>query len=346
MASLRRWWRSPQQGPALHGLPGRPLSRHSQRLLPPERSATVHILSLADMEHSMSDCGNNCGCSGNAQPQAEAPRRQEGAATSRVSRFTVAKMDCAAEERMVRLALEPMPEVAALIFDLPGRRLQVLHDGDIAPVAQKLDTLGLGARLIETVSAAGSAPPSTPDAGKQAAVLRWLLAINALMFLVELGSGLLAQSTGLIADSLDMFADAAVYGVSLYAVGRAVTLQVRAARLAGVVQLLLALLALGEVGRRFLFGSEPESLPMMGIGLLALLANVTCLYLITGQRDGGVHMRASWIFSANDVLANLGVIVAGALVAWTGSPWPDLLIGTAVGLLVLDGARRILALKA
>ncbi|MNW14296.1 hypothetical protein D3C71_2124780 [compost metagenome] len=56
-------------------------------------------------------------------------------------------------------------------------------------------------------------------------------------------------------------------------------------------------------------------------------------------------MRASWIFSANDVLANLGVIVAGALVAWTGSPYPDLLIGSVVGLLVLDGARRILALK-
>ena len=134
--------------------------------------------------------------------------------------------------------------------------------------------------------------------------------------------------------------------MALYAVGRAVALQLRAARLAGVIQLLLALGALAEVGRRFLFGSEPASVPMMGIGLLALIANVTCLYLISGQREGGVHMRASWIFSANDVLANLGVIVAGALVAWTASPWPDLLIGTVVGLLVLAGARRILRLKA
>ena len=112
------------------------------------------------------------------------------------------------------------------------------------------------------------------------------------------------------------------------------------------MQVVLALTALAEVARRFLLGSEPQSLSMMGIGLLALAANVACLLLIHGQRDGGVHMRASWIFSANDVLANLGVILAGALVAWTGSAWPDLLIGTAVALLVLNGARRILALKA
>jgi Co/Zn/Cd efflux system component len=75
-------------------------------------------------------------------------------------------------------------------------------------------------------------------------------------------------------------------------------------------------------------------------------ANVTCMALLAKYRDGGAHMRASWIFSINDVLANLGVIVAGALVAWTGSNLPDLVIGTLIGLLVLNGARRILTLRA
>lgn len=292
----------------------------------------------------MSDCGKSCGCAGDTAANGNPAQAQ--ARAGQLSLFAVAKMDCAAEERMVRMALEPMTQVLGLVFDLPGRRLQVLHDGEIAPVAERLAALGLGARLIETTRASDREAPAQPDTRQQARALTWLLAINALMFVVELGSGLIAQSTGLIADSLDMFADAAVYGVALYAVGRAASLQLRAAQLAGVVQLLLALMALAEVGRRALFGSEPESLPMIGVGLLALLANVTCLYLISGQRDGGVHMRASWIFSANDVLANLGVIVAGALVAWTGSPWPDLLIGTAVGLLVLAGARRILMLQA
>lgn len=179
----------------------------------------------------------------------------------------------------------------------------------------------------------------------EANTLRWLLGINALMFVVEIVTGWLAQSTGLIADSLDMLADAAVYGLALYAVGHAGR-QLGAARLSGWLQMLLALGVLSEVMRRWLFGSAPEPLPMMGIALLALVANVACLALLARHRDGGAHMRASWIFSTNDVLANLGVILAGALVAWTGSNLPDLLIGLLIALLVLNGARRILQLRA
>lgn len=186
---------------------------------------------------------------------------------------------------------------------------------------------------------------ATAAAMAEAHTLRWLLAINATMFVVEIVAGWLAQSTGLIADSLDMFADAAVYGLALYAVGHAGR-QLGAARLSGWLQLLLALGVLGEVLRRWLTGSEPEPLPMMGIALLALAANVACMAMLAKHRGGGAHMRASWIFSTNDVLANLGVIIAGALVAWTGSNLPDLVIGTLIGLLVLNGARRILGLKA
>ena len=163
--------------------------------------------------------------------------------------------------------------------------------------------------------------------------------------MIEVVLGLLAQSAGLLADSLDMFADAAVYSLALYAVGRAAHLKVKAAHIAGWLQLVLALGALFEVGRRFVFGSEPVSALMMGVGVVALVANVTCLVLISRHRDRGAHMTASYIFSANDVLANLGVIVAGALVAWTGSAVPDLVIGGIIGAVVLNGARRILALR-
>lgn len=96
---------------------------------------------------------------------------------------------------------------------------------------------------------------------------------------------------------------------------------------------------------RFLFDSEPEPALMMGIALLALVANVSCLALLARHREGGVHMKASWIFSTNDVLANIGVIIAGALVAWTGSNYPDLVIGALIAMLVLNGARRILRLQ-
>ena len=154
----------------------------------------------------MSNCGKSCGgADGVAAPEQRATLGKHA-----ISLFAVAKMDCAAEERMVRLALEPLPEVLELVFDLPGRRLRVLHDGDIAPITRKLEALGLGARLIETASANGRTAPIAAEPDRQAQVLKRLLAINALMFVIELGSGLIAQSTGLIADSLDMFADAAV----------------------------------------------------------------------------------------------------------------------------------------
>jgi Co/Zn/Cd efflux system component len=165
------------------------------------------------------------------------------------------------------------------------------------------------------------------------------------MFVVELLAGWLAESTGLVADSLDMFADAAVYGLALYAAGRAPALKLRAAHASGWLQMALALGAFAEVVRRALTGSEPEPPAMIGVGFVALAANATCLLLVARHRDAGAHMRASYIFSANDVLANLGVMAAGALVAVTGSRGPDLVIGSLIAALVLAGAVRILRLR-
>ncbi|MBN8431711.1 cation transporter [Microbulbifer salipaludis] len=168
-----------------------------------------------------------------------------------------------------------------------------------------------------------------------------LLSINACMFLLELVLGLIAHSTGLLADSLDMLADAFVYGLSLYAVGKVVAKKATAARVSGFLQILLGIGVLFEVLRRLSFGSEPQSILMVVVGIVALLANVVCLALISRHRDGGVHMRASWIFSVNDVLANLGVILSGVLVAILGSRYPDLLIGTIISVLVVRGGLQI-----
>ncbi|MGW8310729.1 MAG: cation transporter [Thiogranum sp.] len=169
-----------------------------------------------------------------------------------------------------------------------------------------------------------------------------LLVINAVMFLTELVLGWLAQSTGLIADSLDMFADAAVYAISLYAVGKGVLYQAKSAQVSGFLQVVLGLGVLFEVLRRLVFGSEPQSTLIMMVGVIALLANIICLVLISKHKEGGVHMRASWIFSTNDVIANLGVIVSGVLVATIGSRLPDLIVGTIISLIVIRGGIKIL----
>lgn len=168
-----------------------------------------------------------------------------------------------------------------------------------------------------------------------------LLILNGAMFLIEVIAGWKAESMGLIADGLDMGADAAVYLLALLALGATATSKLRAARFAGWVQLALALTVIVEVGRRFMFGSDPEPPLMIGISLLALAVNIGCLALLHRHREGEVHLQAAWIFSATDVQANLGVLAAGLLVGWLGSPIPDLVIGLIVCWLVLRGALRI-----
>ena len=176
---------------------------------------------------------------------------------------------------------------------------------------------------------------------KQKHVLYWLLGFNAVMFCVEITVGLYANSTALIADSMDMLADAIVYGIALYAVSRSLKHKANAALISGYFQLTLGILVIFDIVRRLGEG-EPHSWFMIGFGFVALIANVICLVLIRMQSNGEVHMRASWIFSANDVIANLGVIAAGVLVMLLDSRWPDIVIGSVIATLILRGAYLII----
>ena len=175
----------------------------------------------------------------------------------------------------------------------------------------------------------------------QKKILIVLLLINAGMFVLEFGLGWYAQSTGLIADSIDMFADATVYGIGLYAIGRSISHKARAALISGWFQQSLGLLIFVDVIRRVIVGSEPVSVLIIGVGAAALVANVFCLRLIERHRHGDIHMRASWIFSRNDVIANIGVI-SGGLLVWTfDSRWPDLVVGALIAMVILKGGRQI-----
>ena len=173
-------------------------------------------------------------------------------------------------------------------------------------------------------------------------VLVLLLAINATMFFLEVVAGILANSTALLADSLDMLADAAIYGVALYVVGKPNSAKRRAALASGIFQGVLGLLVVGEVIRHFVYGSEPMSLVMIVVGCAALAANVSCLWVLRKQRRGEVHIRASWIFTRTDALANLGTIIGGGFVLATRSALPDLIVGAAISLVVLHGSFEII----
>jgi cation diffusion facilitator family transporter len=176
----------------------------------------------------------------------------------------------------------------------------------------------------------------------QRRTLLFLIAINGAMFIVELATGWVAQSMGLIADSLDMLADAGVYGVAFLAVSASSVRKAQAAAASGCIQLGLASLVLVETLRKWLYGSEPSSGLMIGVAIVALAANTACLYLLRRHRHGEVHMRASWIFSTTDVQVNVGVILAGILVSVTASSVPDLIVGTLVCGIVVRGGVRIL----
>ena len=260
------------------------------------------------------------------------------------STFRINKMDCAAEEQLVRMRLDENKAVKQLSFDIPNRRLTVYHYGEIAPITEAILTLNLDSKLLETGS--GEAETITGNPGQEKRLLWYVLLLNLSFFVIEVTTGFISGSMGLVADSLDMLADALVYGLSLFAVGGTVVRKKAIAKTSGYFQLVLALLGLAEVLRRFLgFEQLPDFKMMLLISFLALLANSLSLYLLQRTRSREAHMQASMIFTSNDVIANIGVMAAGVLVYVTGSNKPDLIIGILVFMLVGRGAFRILSLS-
>jgi len=172
--------------------------------------------------------------------------------------------------------------------------------------------------------------------------LWWVLGINFTQVLVAGAVGVLADSTGLLGAALDNLGDAAVYAVSLYAVGRTVIAKARAANLSGILLILLAFGLLVEVLRRFFTGAEPIGLAMIITALANAATNLLCVRLLRAHRAHGVHFKASWIFTTNDMLANAGIVLSGLLVMFLKSPVPDLVIGVVVAGIVLKGGWEIL----
>lgn len=179
----------------------------------------------------------------------------------------------------------------------------------------------------------------------QSRLLWTILIINLSFFLIEITTGLLSGSMGLVADSLDMLADASVYGLSLWAVGSGLARKKSVARFSGIIQFVLAGLGIFEVIRRFMVvDTVPDFKTMIIVSILALVANSICLYLLQRSKSEEAHMKASMIFTSNDVIINSGVILAGVLVLLTNSKYPDLIIGGIVFIIVVRGAIRMLKL--
>ena len=178
---------------------------------------------------------------------------------------------------------------------------------------------------------------------RAAAGAHFSLALNATMFVVGVVAGLIGQSSSLIADALDMLADASAYAIGLGAVGRSARFKAGAATLSGGLLLFFEILVVLDVVRRALVGSEPESVVMIAVAFVSFLVNANVLRLLGRYRQGEVHLRATWIFTRVDVIANIGVMISGLLVLLTGSRFPDLLVGGGIRIYVIKEAIEILS---
>lgn len=256
--------------------------------------------------------------------------------------FKISKMDCPAEEQIVRMSLDAVPNITDLSFDLGSRQLDVFHTGDAHEIIQKLDSLDMGATMTGSEESEIS---NVEDHGNERRVLVTVLLINLSFFILEIVTGFIAGSMGLVADSLDMLADCLVFGLSLFAVGGTIARKKNVAKASGYFQLVLAVFGVVEVIRRFLgFGEVPEYQLMIIISSLALIGNAVSIYILSKARREEAHMQASYIFLSNDVVINFGVILAGVFVYFTASKFPDLIIGSLIFLVVGRGALRILRL--
>lgn len=258
--------------------------------------------------------------------------------------FEITKMDCPSEERLIRMKLDNFSNIKNLDFDLEKRRLTVYHNGLTTEIEKSIDDLKLNSKRIGTEKITTDIKIENQINERQ---LLWtVLLINFGLFAVESITGLISKSMGLVADSLDMLADALVYGLSLYAVGRAIQAKKNVARLSGYFQMILAIIGFIEVIRRFVsVDSPPNFTTMIIVSIFALIGNGICLYLLQRTKSNEAHMKASMIFTSNDVIINMGVILAGGLVYFFNSNKPDLIIGTIVFVIVTRGAVRILKIS-
>ena len=257
--------------------------------------------------------------------------------------FEITKMDCPSEENLIRMKLDGISNIANLTFDIPNRKLTVFHNGEIDQIEKSIIELNLGGKKISTKK---TYQTEFNENSNQKKLLWTILLINFAFFLIEMTTGIISKSMGLVADSLDMLADSFVYGISLFAVGGTIKRKKRIAKLAGYFQIILAVIGFSEVLRRFIVDEKlPDFSTMIIVSVFALIANGICLYILQKSNNKEeAHLKASMIFTSNDVIINFGVIIAGLLVNWLNSSTPDLIIGTIVFVLVIQGAFRILKL--
>jgi len=222
---------------------------------------------------------------------------------------------------------------------------EAVDAGDVGyrPIAALRSACHLGGMSADCCSSKGKELERLALKSDQRRVLQTVLAINAIMFAAEFTAGVIAGSAALMADSVDMFGDALVYGLSIYALTRSERWKAGAAMAKGLFILCFGLAVLVDIAVKLNSGVPPSSTLMLVFGAVALTANLVCLRLLWRFRSHDVNMSSTFECSRNDVISNVGVLLAAGAVAWFASPWPDIIVGTAIAALFLRSAVRVIS---
>jgi Co/Zn/Cd efflux system component/copper chaperone CopZ len=254
-------------------------------------------------------------------------------------RYSVQGMDCASCARKVESAARAVAGVAAARVSTTTQILELDPGGaDLADVERNV--LAAGYRL-EPVDWEGQAVAAHSTPAYRRALV-WVVSLNLGFGGVEMAGGFVSGSQALKADALDFLGDGLITGLAIVAIGWSLGWRARAAALQGVFLALLGLGVLGTTAWRVLSGDAPEAGLMGLLGIVALAVNVGAAAILLPHRMGDANVRAVWLFSRNDAIGNAAVIVAAALVAWTGTRWPDLIVAAGVAGLFLHSAWTII----
>lgn len=253
-------------------------------------------------------------------------------------RFRIFGMDCAHDVADVERAVLALPGVAAARVSLTAQAMTV-EAGDPATIPFVEQAVqGLGYRIAPD---GGDALPARFDPGYRRAL--WIVvALNLGYGIIETGGSVLAGSQALRADALDFLGDGLISLLGLLALAWLPVWRARTALLQGIFLGGMGLFVLGATAYRVFVQHTPEARQMGLFGLAALAANVASALVLMPHRSGDANVRAVWLFSRNDAIGNLAVVIAAVLVAAFGSPWPDLIVAAAIAGLFLHSSWRII----
>lgn len=194
------------------------------------------------------------------------------------------------------------------------------------------------------MSASCCSVPKTAVDPRYRRILWIALAVNAVMFLVEVAAGLRAQSVSLLADAVDFFGDAANYAVSLAVLAMFPVWRSRAALLKGFTMGAFGVFVIAKAAWNATTGVLPEPVTMGVVGLLALAVNVGVAVMLYHYRSGDANMRSVWLCSRNDAIGNIAVMLAAVGIFGTGKGWPDVVVAGIMGTLAIIAATSVIRL--